>query len=168
MTGKKLFLGIDPGSRTAGYGLVEEDRGRLSAVGYGVVKPPETKDQGHKLKYIFEAFSEIIAQYNPDETAVENVFFAANARSALVLGQARAAALLPALLAGIPVHEYSALQVKKALTGAGRAEKTQVAEMVCRILGIKTIPKPEDITDALSIAVCHIHTSPMKTKLAAK
>jgi crossover junction endodeoxyribonuclease RuvC len=168
MTGKKIILGIDPGSRVAGYGLVEESGGKLTAVGYGVVKPPETKDANNKLKYIFEAFSEIIAQYNPDETAVETVFFAANARSALVLGQARAAALLPALLAGVPVHEYSALQVKKALTGGGRSEKSQVADMACRILGIKVTPKPEDITDALSIAVCHIHSSPLKRKLAGK
>jgi crossover junction endodeoxyribonuclease RuvC len=144
---------------------VEESGRRLSSVGHGVVKTPETKDANYKLKYIFEAFSEIIAQYNPSETAVETVFFAHNAKSALVLGQARAAALLPSLLAGIPVYEYSALQVKKALAGGGRAEKTQVAGMTCRILAIKVAPKPEDVTDALAVAICHIHSSPILRKL---
>ncbi len=163
----KRVLGIDPGSRVAGYGVVEENGGRLVAVGYGVVKPPETKDANQKLKYIFEAFSEIIAQYNPDEAAVETVFFAVNARSALVLGQARGAALLSALMAGVTVYEYSALQVKKALTGGGRAEKSQVAEMTRRILGLKAAPKPEDVTDALAAAICHVHSAPMRGRLEA-
>ena len=162
----KRVLGIDPGSRIAGYGVVEEAGGRLTAVGFGVVRPPESNDANQKLKYIFEAFSEIIAQYNPDEAAVETVFFAHNARSALTLGQARGAALLAALMAGVEVHEYSALQVKKAVVGGGRAEKSQVADMACRILGLKTVPKPEDITDALAAAVCHIHSAPMKKRLA--
>jgi crossover junction endodeoxyribonuclease RuvC len=159
-------LGIDPGSRVAGYGVVEEKGSRITAVGFGVVKPPQTADANLRLKYIFEAFAEIIAEYNPGEIAVENVFFAVNARSALVLGQARGAALLPALIAGLPVHEYSALQVKKALVGAGRAEKSQVALMVCRILGMREIPKPEDVTDALGVAVCHLHSAPLRRRLA--
>jgi crossover junction endodeoxyribonuclease RuvC len=164
----KRVLGIDPGSRVAGYGVVEENGGRLTAIGHGVVKPPETKDINQKMKYIFEAFSEIIAQYGPTETAIESVFFAHNARSALVLGQARGAALLPSIMANIPVGEYSALQVKKALACGGHADKKQVALMVCRLLSIKVAPKPEDVTDALAIAICHIHSAPLKRKLAEK
>ncbi|MBI3794385.1 MAG: crossover junction endodeoxyribonuclease RuvC [Nitrospinae bacterium] len=165
MSDVKRVMGIDPGSRIAGYGIVEESGRRLAAVGHGAVRAPETSDANQKLKYIFEAFSEIIAQYNPNEMAIETVFFAQNARSALVLGQARAAAILPAMLAGIPVYEYSALQVKKALTGGGKAEKKQVADMTCRILGLKVTPKPEDVTDALALAVCHINSSPILRKL---
>lgn len=162
----KRILGIDPGSRTAGYGIVEEHGNKLVAVGFGAVKPPTTGDVNQRSKYLFEAFAELIAQYNPSEVAVENVFFAENARSALMLGQARGAAILPALISGIPLHEYSALQVKKALVGGGRAEKDQVALMVCRILGIREVPKPADVTDALAVAVCHIHSAPMKRRMA--
>lgn len=162
-----LVLGIDPGSRVAGYGLVEERGNRLVAVTFGAVKPPPSKELHPRLKYLFEAFTEIVVQYRPDEVAVENVFFAENARSALQLGQARAAAFLPALAAGVPFSEYSALQVKKALTGNGRAEKGQLARLVCRLLNLKETPKPEDITDALAVAVCHINSAPMKKRLGA-
>lgn len=162
-----LALGIDPGSRVAGYGLVEEQGSRLVPVTFGVVRPPATKDVHSRLKYLFEAFTEIIVQYRPDEVAVENVFFAKNANSALLLGQARAAAFLPALTAGVPLSEYSALQVKKAVAGNGHAEKKQVALMVCRLLNLKETPKPEDATDALAVAVCHIHSAPLKRRLKA-
>ncbi len=160
-------LGIDPGSRVAGYGIVEERGGILTPVAWGVVKPPVSKELHPRLKYLFEAYAEIIIEYQPDEVAVENVFFAENARSALVLGQARAAAFLPALLQNIPFNEYSALQVKKALVGAGHAGKGQVAAMVCRLLNMKEIPKPEDVTDALAVAVTHLHASPLRRRLMA-
>ncbi len=159
-------LGIDPGSRVAGYGIVEEQKGKLSAVAWGVVKPPQSKELHHRLKYLFEAYAELVIEYRPDEVAVENVFFAENARSALVLGHARAAAFLPALVQNIPFNEYTALQVKKALVGAGHAGKGQVAAMVCRLLNMKEIPKPEDVTDALAVAVTHLHATPMRRRLA--
>ncbi len=165
-TSATRILGIDPGSRVAGYGIVEENGNRLTAISYGVVKPPASADAHQRLKYIFTAFAELIVEFGPTGVAVENVFFAVNARSALVLGQARAAAILPAILTGMLPAEYSALQVKKALVGGGHADKKQVAVMVCRILGIKEIPKPEDVTDALAVAVCHLHSLPMKRRLA--
>jgi len=146
---------------------VEADGNRLKAVHYGVIKPPTTKETPPRLKRIFELFSEIIKEYRPDEVAVENVFFAKNARSSLLLGQARAAACLPALLAETPLHEYSALEVKKALTGSGRAEKSQVADMVCRLLSLKETPKPDDVTDSLAVAICHIHSSTQLRRIAA-
>lgn len=160
-------LGIDPGSRVAGYGIVEERGSILTPVTWGVVKPPPSKVLHPRLKYLFEAYAEIIIEYQPDEVAVENVFFAENPRSALVLGHARAAAFLPALLQNLPFYEYTALQVKKALVGAGHAGKGQVAAMVCRLLNMKEIPKPEDITDALAVAVTHLHASPMHKRMAA-
>ncbi len=160
-------LGIDPGSRVAGYGVVEERGGILAPVAWGVVKPPPTKELHPRLKYLFEAYAEIIIEYQPDEVAVEIVFFAENPRSALVLGHARAAAFLPALLQNLPFNEYTALQVKKALVGAGHAGKGQVAAMVCRLLNMKEIPKPEDVTDALAVAVTHLHAAPLRRKLSA-
>ena len=163
-----LVLGIDPGSRAAGYGLVEEKNGRLTAVAYGVVKPPVTKEVSRRLKYLFEEFSRIVEKHRPDEFAVENVFFAKNASSALLLGQAKAAACLPGLLADLPLHEYSALEVKKAVVGTGKAEKSQVAEMVKRLLSLTETPKPYDITDSLAIAICHIHSSPLLRRAAAR
>jgi len=162
-----LVLGIDPGSRAAGYGLVEADGNRLTTIDYGVVKPPPTKETSPRLKWIFKKFSKIVKEYRPDEVAVETVFFAKNARSSLLLGQARAAACLPSLLADLPLYEYSALEVKKALTGGGRAEKSQVADMVCRLLSLKETPKPDDVTDSLAVAICHIHSSAQLRRIAA-
>ncbi len=161
-----LVLGIDPGSRAAGYGLVEADGNRLTAVHYGVIKPPPTKESSPRLKWIFKEFSKIVKEYGPDEVAVETVFFAKNARSSLLLGQACAAACLPSLLADLPLHEYSALEVKKALTGGGRAEKSQVADMVRRLLSLKETPKPDDVTDSLAVAICHIHSSARMRRIA--
>lgn len=156
-----VVLGIDPGSRIAGWGVVEEKGNTLKALGYGTIKTPASiKELPARLGHIFREFETLIEKYSPDEIAVENVFFAENAKSALVLGQARAAAILPFVRVGLPVGEYTALQIKKATTGQGRAEKRQVAMMVCRILGIKETPKPADITDALAIAICHIHSAP--------
>ncbi len=160
-------LGIDPGSRIAGYGVVEEQGNRLVPVAWGIVKPPASKELAPRLKYIFEAYAELVIEYQPDEVAVENVFLAENARSALLLGQARAAAFLPALLQNLPFNEYTALQVKKALAGAGHADKKQVAAMVCRLLNMKETPKPVDATDALAVAVTHLHAAPLRRKVAA-
>ncbi len=162
-----LILGIDPGSRVAGYGLVEEKNGALKAIAFGVIKPPPSDGLPKRLAHIFKTVAAVVEKYRPDEVAVEDVFFSKNPRSALLLGQARAAAILPGLLENIPLYEYTALQVKKALVGNGHAQKTQVADMVCRLLGMKEIPKPLDITDALAIAICHIHSAPMLKKTAA-
>lgn len=162
-----LVLGIDPGSRIAGWGLVEESNGRITAIDFGVVKPPATGDIFPRLKHIFVEFAKIVKTKKPSVLAVEDVFFAQNVRSALMLGQARSAAILPGLTKGLPVYGYSALQVKKALVGTGRAEKSQVAEMVRRICRMKEKPKPADVTDAIAVAICHLHTSPMMRRITA-
>lgn len=162
-----LVLGIDPGSRVAGWGVIEVRGNSLKALAYGTVKTPTSiKELPGRIGHIFREFEAVVAKYQPDETAVENVFMAENARSALLLGQARAAAILPSVKAGIPVGEYTALQIKKATTGQGRAEKRQVGKMVCRILGLKETPKPADVTDALAVAICHIHSAPFLKKVA--
>jgi len=155
-----LVLGIDPGIRAAGWGLVEEKNGGLGIIDCGVVRPNPSKEIAPRLKCLFTEFTLIVEKYKPDELAVENIFVAKSARSALILGQARAAAYLPGLVGELPLHEYTPLAVKKALVGNGQADKEQVAMMVCRLLGLKKTPKPADITDALAVAICHIHTAP--------
>ena len=141
---------------------------RLYVIAYGTIKTDTSKNLPEKLGELFKGFNEIIVKYSPDEVAVENIFTAENPRSALLLGQARAAVMLPAVNSGIPVYEYSALQVKKAVTGHGKAEKGQVAEMVRRLLSLKAAPKPADITDALGVAICHIHSAPALKRMALK
>jgi len=163
-----LVLGIDPGSRTAGWGIIESKGNKLKTIAFGTVTPPLSKELPPRLTFIYKAFGEIIKEYSPSEVSVENVFFAKNPQSALILGQARSASILPALNAGLPLYEYSALQVKKAVTGKGRADKKVVADMVCRFLSLREKPKPHDVTDALAIALCHIHSVPVLKMIQKK
>ena len=161
-------LGIDPGSRVAGWAVVEMADNRLRAIAYGTVKSDTKQELPERLGGIYAEFEKIVKEHRPEELAVENVFVSVNARSALLLGQARAAAMLPGINEGLPVYEYTPMQVKKASTGAGAAGKEQVGIMVARLLGLKEAPKPEDVTDAISVAICHLHSSPMIRKAALK
>jgi len=154
---KTLVMGIDPGSRSLGYGIVESLGYGFRYVTSGRLVPNEKSPLYARLRDIFQGLNEVIEEYEPTEAVVEKVFFAKSARSALSLGQARGVALLAAANAGLDVHEYSALAVKKAVTGYGRAEKAQVQEMVKKVLGIKTALS-SDGADALAIALCHINT----------
>jgi crossover junction endodeoxyribonuclease RuvC len=155
--GKVLVMGIDPGSRSLGYGIVETDGYGFRYVTSGRLVPGPKSPLYIRLKDIFEGLSEVINEFGPSEVVVEKVFFAKSPRSALSLGQARGVALLAAASAGIDVHEYGALAVKKAVTGYGRAEKSQVQKMVKNMLDIKTALSP-DGADALALAICHINT----------
>ncbi len=159
------ILGIDPGSYVTGYGLVEETGGRLREIGYGVVRPGRPKEFLLRISAIHDAFCELILRTRPDEVAVENPFLARNFRSALQLGQARAAALLPAVKAGIPVFEYAPRRVKQAVVGHGEAEKGQVARMVALLLGLPSLPVPPDAADALAVAICHAHQAAGQRRL---
>ena len=152
------ILGIDPGSRATGYGLVRQDGNRLVHIDNGVIRPPENSPLAERLLHIFRQLSVVIEEYAPDEGAVEQVFVAHNAQSALKLGQAGGAALLAAADAGLPVGEYSALQVKNAVVGYGRAAKKQVQQMVKVLLNLPEIAQ-EDASDALAVAICHAHSS---------
>jgi crossover junction endodeoxyribonuclease RuvC len=153
------ILGIDPGSNTTGYGVVEDRGGRLAEVECGVIRPPRGRDFLQRLSEIHDALSALVSRVAPQEVAVENPFLSKNVLSALQLGQARAAALLPAVKAGIPVFEYSPRLVKLSVVGHGGAEKEQVARMVMILLGLQQRPSPLDATDALAVAVCHAHRS---------
>lgn len=148
-------LGIDPGSRVTGFGLVSVSGPEVAYVASGVIR---AKGDGFadRLRIIFEEMTELLREHRPDEIAIERVFMHRNADSALKLGQARAAALCATFGHPVPVHEYAAREVKQAVTGTGAAEKRQVQMMVARLLGL-TDRLPSDAADALAVAVCHAH-----------
>ena len=150
-------LGIDPGSRITGYGIVEQNGSRLVHVDNGAIFVDGALDFPGRLKAIFDGLTAVIDEYRPDEVAVENVFFSNNAQSALKLGQARGAAIVAAVHAGLPVAEYSALQVKQAVVGRGKAHKEQVQKMLTALLGLPEVAQA-DASDALAVAVCHLHS----------
>jgi crossover junction endodeoxyribonuclease RuvC len=150
------ILGIDPGSRVTGYGVVEVRRGRTVYVASGCIRAAHTTVP-QRLGEIYEGVAALIGEHAPDAVAIEQVFMARNASSALKLGQARGAALAAVVNVGLPVAEYAARRVKQAVTGVGGASKQQVQHMVCRLLNLRASPST-DAADALAIAICHINT----------
>ena len=158
-------LGIDPGSRITGYGLVEQEGSRLIHLDNGAIFTDSAVDFPGRLKQIFDGITQVIAQYRPDQVAVENIFFATNPQSALKLGQARGAAIVAAVHAGLPVSEYTALQVKQAVVGEGRAAKEQVQKMLKALLSLPEIAQA-DASDALAVAICHINSHSLTTRIA--
>lgn len=152
------ILGIDPGIATIGFGIVDYESGKFKTVEYGAVLSPAGMEIPKRLKTIYDDMSYIIERYSPDEVAVEELFFNTNVKTAINVGQARGVLILAAANKGIPVYEYTPLQVKQAVVGYGRAEKAQVQYMVKAILSLNEVPKPDDTADALAIAVCHAHS----------
>lgn len=155
-------LGIDPGTLNCGYGIVEEEDSRLFYVTSGGIKSSSKTSLPKRLKKIYEGIEEVIEKHKPDGMAIENLFFSKNVRAALKLGEAKGVAILAAVKRGIPVFEYSPLEIKKSVVGHGSAEKRQVQNMVKVLLGLKSIPHPPDLADALALAICHIHAHRMK------
>ena len=149
-------LGIDPGSRITGFGVIDINKGKLQYVTSGCIRMKD-KDLPARLKTIFEGVSEVISNTSPEFMAIEEVFVARNARSALILGQARGAAISAGVNKDLPVGEYTALQIKKSVVGYGQADKSQVQHMVKSILALGGLPQ-EDAADALACAICHSHT----------
>jgi crossover junction endodeoxyribonuclease RuvC len=153
-------LGIDCGSEFTGFGVVELGDGRaLRCVACGVIRLPARDGLPRRLERIFQELSAVIAEHRPEMVAIEDVFHAANAKSALKLGHVRGVAMLAAAHAGLEVAEYAPLAVKSAVVGYGRAEKSQVQQMVARLLQLESLPEPPDVADALAIAICHLHTA---------
>ena len=150
-----LILGIDPGSRRTGYGVVNAVGSKLEYIAHGCIKLPGGSFPD-RLKLIFEGLRLVIAQHCPQTVAVEQVFLSKNASSALKLGQARGAAITAAVTCDLPVAEYSARQIKQAVVGSGAAQKAQVQHMIKVILKLPELPQ-EDAADALATAVCHAH-----------
>ena len=159
------IMGIDPGSKCTGVGIVEEQGGKLVSVHWEVIRTKTKQSFPERLKLIYQSLVEAIKNFSPDEVVVEDLFFASNAKSALKLGQTRGVAILAAANMNKPIAEYSPLEVKLSVVGYGRADKTQVQFMVARLLNLKTPPKPFDACDALAIAVCHAHSAATQRKL---
>ena len=152
-------LGVDPGSDTTGYGVIDSDGARHTLVECAGIRASSRLSFAERLLVISEGLEEVIRRLKPDSCAVEESFYAVNVKSALKLGHVRGVALLSGARAGIHVYEYSPLEIKLALTGYGRAEKKQVQEMVRIVLKLQDPPRPLDASDALAVAICHIHTA---------
>jgi crossover junction endodeoxyribonuclease RuvC len=166
MTNAIRILGLDPGLRRTGWGVVTVEGSRLSHVAHGVIAPDDTLALADRLLILFEAVGEIIALHRPDEAAVEETFMTANGSSTLKLGHARAAVMIAPAHAGLSVAEYAAKVVKKALVGTGGADKAQVAFMVARLLPTCGALTP-DASDALAVAIAHAHARTARARLAS-
>ena len=150
-------FGIDPGSERTGYGCVDSDGRRHQLVLCGAVRAGVGPTFPDQLSIIYRSLSALLAEHRPECVVIESIFYAVNARSALKLGHARGVAMLAAVEAGIPVIEYTPAEIKRAVVGYGRAEKQQVGQMVKLLLGLDKVPTPHDASDALAIAICHLH-----------
>ncbi len=148
------IIGIDPGSRITGYGVIDSGYGKLAFVACGVIKTSVRFPLANRLNEIFEGINEVIQLHDPEVAAVEDVFMASNASSALKLGQARGAAVVAAMQNGLGVYDYSAKKVKRAVVGYGQAEKGQVQHVIRMLLNLSATPS-SDAADALAVAVCH-------------
>ena len=149
-------IGVDPGSRFTGYGVVEKSGSHLIHIDCGVIVPPGKAALAERLLYISDHLKTVLQQFTPDTAAMEDVFFSKNWRSALKLGQARGAALTALASANLTVSGYAPTMVKKAVVGNGRAEKTQVQQMIKVLLGLPEVPE-ENAADALAVAICRLH-----------
>ncbi len=150
-------LGVDPGIAIAGYGIVDYAGNSFSPVDYGCIRSGAGMLPHLRLSKLFSELTNLIVKYRPQCLAVEELFFNRNVRTAMSVSQARGVILLAAALAGLAVYEYTPLQVKQAVVGRGRADKQQVQYMIKIILNLPAIPKPDDVADALAVAVCHIN-----------
>lgn len=160
-----IILGIDPGTAITGYGIIKVEGNKFKALTYGSIKTKKSEGLPIRLRIIYQEVKQLIATYNPEEIAVEDLFFNKNTRTALAVGHARGVVLLAGANSMLNVNEYTPLQVKQAVVGYGRAEKTQVQQMVKSILGLEKIPKPDDVADALAVAICHAHSFKLKNRL---
>lgn len=161
------ILGIDPGSETTGWGVIEGDGRRYELVGCGTVRASSGQKFPARLLRIANALEEIIQRHNPEACAIEDGFLATNVKVTLKLGQVRGVAMLVAERAGLPIHEYSPRLVKQTVVGHGNAEKFQVQQMVKTLLSLQTIPEPHDAADALAVAICHFHHAVSAERLVA-
>jgi len=152
------IFGVDPGSQRTGFGCIETGGSRYKIVISGTLEPPTSISFSQKLLFIHKGLSDLLIKYRPDVMAIENVFFARNARSALILGHVRGVLMLAAAEAKLSVSEYSPTEVKRAVVGYGRAEKSQVQQMVTLLLGLEVAPSPLDVSDALGVAICHANS----------
>jgi crossover junction endodeoxyribonuclease RuvC len=158
-----LAIGIDPGTATTGYGFVQlTDNGKLELVDYGVITTPSNMQMSDRLQQLHTQLSQLLTLHRPNSGAVEKLFFQRNVSTAISVGQARGVTLLALAEAGVEVAEYSPREIKQAIVGYGGAEKRQIQQMVGTLLEMEVIPHPDDAADALAIAICHLHSMPMR------
>lgn len=155
-----LSLGIDPGTATIGYGLVRElPDSSLQVVDFGVITTPAALAMPKRLRLIYERITDLINTYQPDRAGVEELFFARNVTTAITVAQGRGVILLALTLAGVPLREYKPNNVKQSISGYGGAPKAQMQEMVRMLLGLETVPQPDDAADALAVAITDLHSA---------
>lgn len=154
------IIGIDPGYAIIGFGVLEYRGGiDFAVVGFGAITTPAGLPFTDRLKMIYDDMSQLLDEYKPDQMGIEKLFFNTNEKTAIAVAQARGVTLLPAIQRGIKICEYTPLQVKMSITGYGRAEKKQVQEMTRQMLHLSKVPKPDDVADALGLAICHGHSA---------
>jgi crossover junction endodeoxyribonuclease RuvC len=162
-----ITLGIDPGTAITGYGIINEELdGYLKVLDFGVIRTSADLPQGERLVQLYKRIKDLILLHHPEMGAVEKLFFERNVRTALHVGQARGVALLAMAESNLQIGEYTPLEVKQAVAGYGGADKNQVQQMVRTILGLETVPHPDDAADALAVAICHIHSAKMRNLYA--
>ena len=153
------ILGIDPGYAILGYGIVDIVGNKFSVVDYGAITTDPSMDMPSRLVKLFDGLTGLISAFKPDEASIEELFFNSNAKTAILVGEARGVAVLACAKGNLKINEYTPLQIKQALVGYGRADKTQVQFMVKTMLNLKEVPKPDDTADALAAAICHGHSA---------
>lgn len=163
-----IILGIDPGIAIVGYGVVRSERGNHEVVDYGVINTPKERTTPERLKMIADGLATLIDKFKPDAIAVEELFFATNAKTAITVAEARGVILLTAITKCNQLFEYTPMQIKQAITGYGRADKKQMQSMVKMLLKLATIPRPDDAADALAVALTHAQTSRMSSLFSIK
>ncbi len=159
------ILGIDPGYAILGWGIVDMKGNHFEVVSYGAVTTEAGEPMPDRLKVLYHSLMELIAEYEPEVAAIEELFFNTNSKTAIMVGQARGVAVLACANCGLEIEEYTPLQIKQALTGYGRADKNQVQMMVKTILHLKEAPKPDDTADALAAAICQGHSGDARKRL---
>ncbi|SDZ15864.1 Holliday junction endonuclease RuvC [Proteiniborus ethanoligenes] len=153
-----IIFGVDPGIAIVGYGVLEYKGNKFNVIDYGAIQTSNEYTFPERLKIVYDELTELLDKYKPDALAIEELFFNKNAKTAIIIGQARGAQILAAVNKGIEVYEYTPLQVKQGVVGYGRADKRQIQEMVKILLNLEKIPKPDDVADALAVAICHAHS----------
>ena len=154
-----IILGIDPGYAILGWGVIDKTGNHFRAIDYGAVTTDKDMDMPDRLELLYDGLREIIEEYRPEEASIEKLFFNTNTTTAINVGQARGVAMLACTKGGLKVAEYTPLEIKQALVGYGRADKSQVQFMVRTMLNLAEVPKPDDTADALAAAICHGHSA---------
>ncbi len=159
------ILGIDPGYAILGWGVIDVVGNKFSVVDYGSILTDTSMEMPARLQVLYNGLTELIHKYKPDDASIEQLFFNSNAKTAILVGEARGVAVLACANGNLNIGEYTPLQIKQALVGYGRADKKQVQYMVKTMLNLKSVPKPDDTADALAAAICHAHSAGTKNVL---